>query len=172
MSFESFNESIWHALWVLCPLGAVVFVLAFRSVKRGYHYFFEPKHNTDERLKDAGDFGGHCQRYQDLSKLAIALSAGAIAFLINTLVGQKSPANEFSKRLAEAAPIVVGFFGAAIALLILFMVLQAVWYERYCHSASHSTYKAWKYALCSSLGWSELVSFVMGFGWLARDLFS
>jgi hypothetical protein len=172
MIFKCFNESIWHALWVLCPLGVVVFLFAFCSVKKGHHYFFDPEHNVDSRLRDAGEFGPHCQRYQDLSKLAIALSAGAIAFLINTLVSQKLPLSDFSQRVAEVAPIVVGFFGAAIALLILFMTLQSLWYEEYCHSPTHSTYKAWKYALCNSLGWSGLVSFLLGFGWLARNLFN
>jgi hypothetical protein len=170
MIIKCFNRSVWHSLWVLFPVGGLVFLTAFLRVKKGHHYFFDPKHNQS-CLKDAGDFGPHSQRYQDLSKLAIALSAGAIAFLINTIVNEKPPATDFVQRIEEVAPIVVGFFGAAIALLITFMVLQTVWYEEYCHSVTHSTYKAWKYALCTSLGWSGLLAFLLGFGWLARNLF-
>ena len=39
------------------------------------------------------------------------------------------------------------------------------------HSADHSTYKRWKYAFSTSLGWTGLLSFVLGFLWLARNLF-
>ena len=172
MHTTNFNQSIWHVLWILLPLGAVAFVVAYCTVKRGNYYFFDPKHSRGDDLSDVGDFGQHSQRYQDLSKLVVALSAGAIAFLVNTLASQKSPTTEFSKRVTEAAPIVVGFFGAAIAFLILFMVLQTTWYEEYCHSSTHSTYKAWKYATCNCLGWSGLAAFLLGFIWLARNLFA
>ena len=155
----------------LGPIWCVAFILAGWSVRWGCHYLFDPKHNKDDRLKDAGDFGPHSQRYQDLAKLAIALSAGAIAFLINTLVSIKPPISEFDQRIVDVAPIVTGFFGSAIALLILFMLSQTIWYEEYSHSATHSTYKAWKYAVCNALGWSGLVSFLLGFGWLAKNLF-
>lgn len=101
----------------------------------------------------------------------ITLSAGAIAFLINTLVGQKSPLSDFAQRLANCTPIVVGFFGFAIATLIGFMTVQDVWYEEYSHSPDHSTYKAWKYAISTSLGYTGLASFVLGFGWLATSIF-
>jgi hypothetical protein len=171
MFFEGFNGSIWHALWVLFPAGLAVYLVALLSVKRGHHYLFDPKHNKDRRLRDAGEFGPHSQRYQDLAKLAIALSTGAIAFLVNTLASQKPPLPDFAQRIASVAPIVVGFFGMTITFLILFMTLQTLWYEEYCHSPTHNTYKAWKYALCNSLGWSGLLSFLLGFGWLARNLF-
>ena len=32
-------------------------------------------------------------------------------------------------------------------------------------------YKRWKYALSNSLGWTGLLSFVLGFLWLARNMF-
>jgi hypothetical protein len=171
MTITGFNGSIWNALWVALPIALIVFGVTFCTVKKGWFYFFDPKHNKDPRLKDAGEFGPHMQRYQDLSKLVIALSAGAIAFLINTLVGEKSPVSEFAQKLAECAPIVVGYFGIAIAFLVAFMVCQNVWYEEYSHSAEHNTYKAWKYAISMSLGYAGLISFVLGFGWLAANAF-
>lgn len=169
--FKGFNGSTWHALWVLLPITGVVFLRGFFSLKKGCSYFFDPKHNIDSRLKDAGDFERHSERYQAVAKLVITLSAGAIAFLISTLTNDKSPAPAFVQRVEEAAPIVVGYFGASIALLIAFMVVQTVHYEEYCHSPEHDTYNRWKYALNMSLGWTGLISFVLGFTWLARNVF-
>ena len=169
--WNTFNGSIWHALWVLLPLGIVVYLACFFSLKKGSHYFFDPKHNVDPRSRDAGDYESHSKRYQDLAKLAITLSAAAIAFLISIIASDKPVAPAFSQRVQAAAPIVFGFFGSCIAFLVLFMVLQAVWYEQYCHSPDHSTYKRWKYALSTSMGWTGVLSFVLGFLWLARNLF-
>jgi hypothetical protein len=166
-----FNGSIWHALWVLSPLGIVVYLVCFFSLHKGSHYFFDPKHNVDARLKDAGDYEPHSKRYQDLAKLAITLSGAAIGFLISILASDKPIASAFAQKVQFVAPIVSGFFGSCIALLVLFMVLQSVWYEQYCHSPDHSAYKRWKYALSTSLGWTGLLAFVLGFLWLARNLF-
>jgi hypothetical protein len=69
------------------------------------------------------------------------------------------------------APIVVGYFDACIALLILFMIVRTLHYEEYCHSPNHDTYERWKYALNQSLGWTRLISFILGFAWLARNVF-
>jgi hypothetical protein len=170
--FKDFNSSIWHAFVVLLPIGGAVYLRVFFSLKKGHWYLFDPQHNTDQKLKDAGDFEPHARRYQDLAKLAITLSAGVIAFLINILANDKVPASAFVEKVESVAPIVVGFFGSCIALLILFMVFQAVHYEEYCHSPDHDTYKRWKYALNVSLGWAGLFSFVLGFAWLARNLFN
>jgi len=52
------------------------------SLKKGHYYFFDPKHNVAPRLRDADDYEPHSKRHQDLAKLAIALSAAAIAFKV------------------------------------------------------------------------------------------
>lgn len=171
LTAQGFNASIWHALWILAPLGGLVFFGAFFSLKKGCFYFFDPKHNADQRLKTAGDFEPHAKRYQELARLIITLSAAAIAFLINIMTNDRAPNPAFGQRVQAVAPIVVGFFAACIALLIFFMLLQSVWYEEYCHSPDHSTYKRWKYALNLSLGWTGVLSFVLGFVWLAPNLF-
>jgi hypothetical protein len=76
----TFNGSIWHAFWVLSRLGIVVFLVCFFSLTKGSHYFFDPKHNADIRLKEErGDYEPHSKRYQELAKLAITLSTAAIA---------------------------------------------------------------------------------------------
>jgi len=171
MHFDNFNGSIWHVLWILVPLGTLVYLLIFFGLD-GEYYFFDPKHNHDLRLKDEGnDYEPHSKRYQDLAKLAITLSAAAIAFLINIVASDKPVAPKFAQRVEAVAPFVAGLFGACIALLVLFMVVQAVWYEEYCHSPDHSTYKRWKYALSTSLGYAGLLSFVLGFMWLAHYMF-
>jgi hypothetical protein len=70
------------------------------------------------------------------------------------------------------APIVCGFFGASIALLVAFMILQAIWYEQYCRSPEHDSYKGWKYAFSISLALVGLIAFALGFLWLAANLFA
>lgn len=171
--FSNFNSSIWHALYVLLPLGAVVYLLSFFSLKKGHWYFFDPKHNSDQGLKaEGGDFEPHAKRYQDLAKLAITLSAGAIAFLINFLASDKVAGSVFAQKVQRVAPIECGFFGSAIALLVLFMVCQSYLYEQYCHAPTHKTYTRTKYAVSLTLGWTGLLSFILGFGWLARNVFA
>jgi hypothetical protein len=150
-----------------------MFLRHFYSFKKDSYYFFDPKHNADQRLKDEnGTFEPHATRYQDLAKLIIALSTAGIAFLISILASDKSSASEFGKTIRAVAPIVIGFFGACTALLIFFMLLQTYWYEEYCQSADHNTFVRWKYALNLTLGWGGLLSFILGFVWLAVNLFS
>jgi hypothetical protein len=171
-NFMGFNHSIWHALWVLALPCTGVYFCAFFSLKKGHFYFFDPKHNVDVKLqKEGGEFEPHSNRFNDLAKLLIALSAGVIAFLVNTLANEKEPPSRILIAIESTAPIVVGFFGASMAFLILFMSLQAVWYEQYCHSPSHSTYVRWKYAVCTSLGWTGLLAFAIGITWFAQNLF-
>ncbi|SPE24694.1 membrane hypothetical protein [Candidatus Sulfotelmatobacter sp. SbA7] len=167
-----FNGSIWHALWVLLPLFSVVGLLEYFILHKAPHYFFDPKHNEDPRLQEAGDYEPHSARYQGLAKLAITLSAAAIAFLVNALASDKPTPSAFSLRVQAVAPIVIGFFGSCISMLVAFMVLQSMWYETYCHSPDHSTYTRWKYALSTSLGLTGLLSFVIGFIWLGDNLFN
>ena len=147
-------------------------MICFLLLPKGYYFHFDPKFNADARLKDSGDFNSHSNRYQDVAKLPIALAAGAIAFLVNTLT---SPAdthpNPYKQNLLQVAPIVVGFFGCCIAFLMLFMLSQAWFYEQYSHSATHSTYTRPKYALSMSLGFSGFISFLLAFVWLAANLF-
>jgi len=170
--FRDFNSSIWHALWVLGPLAIGVFSISFYALRKGHFYLFDPKHNVDTRLSAAGDFGPHAQRYQDLAKLIITLSVGAVAFILNMLTTRnKNDYSPFVVNFIQAAPVIVGFFGCCIALLIGFMVTQSYWYEQYCHSPTHSTYTRTKYAISMSFGWTGLLSFILGFGWLAANIF-
>lgn len=165
--FKNFNHSVWHAFWVVLPIGLVVYLWAFLTHEKG-PYLFDPRHNPN--LKDAGDFEPHSKRYQDIAKLFITLSAGSIAFIVSVLASDKSSATTFVQKVASVAPIVVGYFACCIVLLITFMVALTVCYEKYCHSADHRTYKHWQYVLNMSLGWTGLISFVLGFFWLATNV--
>jgi small-conductance mechanosensitive channel len=173
---SAFNSRVLDAFFVLVPLSLGVFVVSFRSIvhqKEGYYYFFDARHNRSSKLQaEGGIFGPHSKRYNGLAKLVIALSAGAIAFLVNTLASNTSQRTGIIDAVRSTAPIVVGFFGFSIALLILFMAFQASWYEEYCHCEDHNSYNRWKYATCITLGWTGLVSFGVGFVWLAVNLFS
>ncbi len=170
MPHSPFSGSIWNALWILLPIAAVTFVSLFCTLG-GDWYFFDPKHNIDPKLKDAGDFEPHSKRYQDLSKFAITLSGAATAFLLSIIASDKPVQAPFAQKVRDVAPITFGFFGCCIAFLVLFMVLQTFWYEEYCHSPNHDSYKRWKYALNNTFGWIGMLSFALGFCWLARNLF-
>ncbi|MGA3370799.1 MAG: hypothetical protein ABSC48_03455 [Terracidiphilus sp.] len=171
---NGFNKCVWNALFVFVPLSAGGFVIAFRSIvheKEGYYHFFDPKHNVSQNLKrENGEFGPHSQRYNEVAKLILALSAGVIAFFINALANSNAQ-SEVLKAIRSMAPIIIGFFGFSIALIIIFMALQAFWYEEYCHTENHNSYNRWKYAICVTLGWTGLVSFGVGVIWLAANLF-
>jgi len=169
-----FNSSVWNAFLVLSPFGIGMYIFIFVKLRRSKQrfHFFDAKHNLDSRLKEeGGEFADHWSHYESLAKLAITLSAGAVAYLINTIANQKPPFIPFSQKLTDVAPIVVGFFGASILFLIMFLLWMAFWYEDYCHHAEHNSYRAWKYALSVSLGLMGYISFVFGFGWLGANLF-
>jgi len=170
----AFNSSVWHSLLVLSPFGAGMFVFVIYKACRyqRWHHFFDAKHNDDPGLKlEGGDFSQHWTHYEALAKLVITLSAGALAFLISTIANQKLPLSQFDLRVTTVAPIVVGFFGSSIFFLISFLVWMAFWYEDYCHTTEHNTYKAWKYAVTQALGVMGYIAFVCGFGWLGVNLF-
>jgi len=171
MSLKGFNHSVWNALLVLALPSVAIFLYLFLSLD-GHHWFFDAKHNSDIGLqKEQGDFGPHSGRYSGLAKLLTTLSAGVIAFLVNTLANGKSSPSPIFIKVESTAPIVIGFFGSAMAILILFMALQAAWYEEYCHSPNHDTYTKWKYALCNTLGIVGLLAFAVGVIWFAQNLF-
>jgi len=172
--FVGFNSTVWHAFVVLSPIGLVMSFIILLKAWRGrqWVHLFDPKHNTDEGLRtEGGEFTEHWNHYEGLAKLAITLSAGALAFPINTIANQKPPLLPFAEKLTDVAPIVVGFFAASILFLIMFLLWMAYCYEEYCHSPRHVSYAAWKYALTVSLGLMGFISFVCGFGWLGANLF-
>ena len=164
--FEWFSGSIWHAFWILLPV-AIITYASLLLYFRGDWYFFDPKDHVDPKLKDAGTFEPHCKRYHDLAKFAITLSGAAMAFLVSTIASDKPTQPAFQQKVRDIDPIVFGFFGCCIAFLVLFMVLQTFWYEEYCHSPDHNSYKRWKFALNNTFGWIGMVEFALGFCWLA-----
>jgi hypothetical protein len=173
ISLNGLNHSVWNALLILAVPSAVIFLLAFFSLKKGAYYIFDPKHNNHPTLRAEGrDFEPHSKRYNDLARLLITLSAGIVAFIVNTLAGGGEHPSRYWGKIESTAPIVVGFFGASIALLILFSVLQAYWYEQYCHWPNHNSYSRLKYAICISLGFTGLLAFGIGVFWFAVNIFS
>ena len=168
-TLSGFNRSAWHALWVLVPVSGLIYRHFWRAMKGNDYYYFSPKHFTKQEAD--GDFAQHSQRYQDLARLIITLSAGAVAFLVNTLANEKEPIPTVTKKIEWSAPIVVGFFGSSIGLLIVFIGVQTLWYEQYCHRPKHDSYVPWKYAMSNALGVSGLLAFILGFIWLAANVF-
>jgi hypothetical protein len=169
-----FNTSIFNALYILAFPGCVAFgaVISQAQHQKQWHYFFDPKHNDSDSLKkEGGTFEVHWTHYQGLAKLCIALSSGALAFLINTLANQHQPLTDFNMKLTEVAPIVVGFFGSTVFFLILFQTWMAYCYEVYCHRERHDSYKAWMHGTTVSLGTMGFIAFILGFTWLGFNLF-
>lgn len=182
---DHFNSRLSDSGLVLLPVIGIAYLIAMRVVRSATFdgwYFFDSRdyftylrnQNSGEFLdpKDIGDtFEAHSQRYTGLAKLTISFAAGAIAFIINTLVNAKADSPEVMKGLRTTAPIAVGFFGFSVSLLIIFMVVQALWYEEYRCSPQRNTYKYWKYAVCLSTGWTGLIAFGTGVFWLGVNLF-
>lgn len=181
-----FNHSVWNVLIALTPVWLLVVVKPIHSAikRKDVIYHFDPKYylagettvthlsgRGSARAGDEASFKDHSARYQDLGKLIVTLSAGAIAFLVNTLVNQKESMNQATHRVIDVCPIVVGFFGCSIAFIVIFSGLQANWYEEYCNSPLHDSYSAWKYDLSTGLGLGGAFAFLAGFGWLAANLF-
>jgi hypothetical protein len=124
--FSSFNTSVWNALWIVVPMSVGTYIFTSWLFGKGTWWYFDPKHNHDKRLESAGDFEPHAARYQDMAKLVIALSAGAIGFTVNSVVSTKDISPTFGPRLQAVAPIVVGFFGSSITSLIAFICTQTI----------------------------------------------
>jgi len=167
-----FSSSIWNVLWILGVPGIVMAgrVLLIAWKKRQWFHFFDPKDNTVFPM-ETGDFKHHWKRYEGLAKLSITLAVGAVAFLINLLVNQNNSPNEFGRKIGQVAPLVIGFFGASIFLLMLFLLWMTYCYEEYTHSLKHDSYRAWKYALTQSLGGMGFIAFLLGFVWLVSYVF-
>jgi len=164
---KGFSGSIWHALYIVLPLGLIVFFWAFFSLEKGSAYFFDPK---DGGGSLSGDFEAHSKRYQDIAKLLITLSVASIAFVISLVTSDRQYTSPVAQRLQVVAPIVLGFFGVCVAFLITFITMQTYLYEQYCHAQNRDTYTRWKYALNVSFGWTGLLSGILGFWWLASNL--
>jgi hypothetical protein len=167
--FAGFNHHVLDGVLVCAVLFVAIYMLSFCNLKDAY-YYFDPKHNQDDRLKDAGDFSPHFHRYSDLAKFMITLSVAAMAFLFNSVASPK-PTNEFSARISEVAPIVVGLFGSATASLMGFIFSQTFFYEIYCHTPDHSSYTRWQYATCITFACVGGSAFLLGFLWLAINTF-
>jgi hypothetical protein len=150
------------------PLSIIVFLVSYRSL-RGPYYYFDSKHNTKPQVPDGGSFQDHANRYFDITKLVIFLSGGIIAFLIGILSADKHSAA--IQKLTWSVPIVIGFFGISMALLIGFLLSMTFWYEQYDHFPKHDSYKRWKYATTIALAWAGFFAFICGIGWLAQNLF-
>jgi hypothetical protein len=165
----NFNSHVWDAALILLPAAVIMVLVARHRVAKYKYYHFDPNRNLGGS-SDRGNYEPHFKRYQELAKLAITLSAGAIAFLISQLTADKPP-SVILQHLQASAPIVIGFFGLCIALMIGFMIVQTVWYEEYCHSLKYDSYSKVKFAISSCLGWTGLVSLVLGFTWLGFNLF-
>lgn len=172
--FAAFNHHLWGAgiVLILFLIAAVVYVLYQFKGKTDWYHFFDSRHNPDLVLQaEGGTFEPHWSHYEGIAKLSITLSTAAIAFIINALVNDATAKSNVGLRLLDVAPIVIGFFGSSIFLLICFLAWMAYCYEDYCHKSGRDSYRAWKYATTVSLGLNGFLAFIFAFGWLGVNLF-
>ncbi len=140
--------------------------LLFYWPRRGKKYYMDP-------LNEKGAFEPHAKRYQDLAKLMVTLSAATVAFLLNFLTrvepnGQHL--NEYSIRLEAAAPASIILLAVSVGCALLFLLLQNLAYEDYCHSEKKDTYSADKYAGQLTLAALGFMAFFLAFALVAYHL--
>jgi hypothetical protein len=152
-------------------LGFLITFAAFYSLGRynlrgGGSYHFDPGGK-------AGEFEPHSKRYQDIARLVITLSTASAAFVFNFLINipaKGSDRNPYSFLIEGAAKVSIASFAVSVICLLTFMILQTYLYEVYSHN--QAAYTAHRYAASMSFGFTGLVWFLAGYGWLAWALFS
>jgi hypothetical protein len=121
-----------------------------------------------------GAFEPHSARYQDIAKLVITLATASAAFVFNFLINIPSTASvrgPYSFLLEGAAKVSIASFSLSVLCLLTFMIWQSYWYEVYRVPQNQHVYTAHRYAISLAFGFSGLVWFLAGYGWLAWSLF-
>jgi hypothetical protein len=162
-----------HPLPVISGIALVIFAIA-------YLLCYLPRKNKTFDFDPGGKFGAfepHANRYQDLAKLVLTLATASIAFLVNFLVNISTDQKNrslYSFRLEDGASWVIACLCVSVASLLLFLLLENVFYEDYVHSKytrdpinSRETYTGRKYALNLTFAWTGLFWFFMAYAIVA-----
>jgi energy-converting hydrogenase Eha subunit A len=127
-------------------------------------------------------FEEHLKRYQGLFQLLITLSTATVAFLVNFLIGisEEKPRNVYSYQLEAACPFAILVLGFSVIFALLFIVFENLAYEAYSeylqakakntNSTRKSPYSRPWYAANLSFGYSSLLLFLTGYGFIAFRL--
>lgn len=106
----------------------------------------------------AGAFEPFLAKYLRLGELIVGLAAGSIVLILGSSVLHN---NGGTLPSFYASPLLL--LGCCVVYGIAFMVWLTYHYEDYQHGAKHTRAAYW---LSLSLGFSALVCFVVGYGWL------
>ena len=143
---------------------AVLFPLlfaVFRTRLKNDYYLMDPQGRP-------GAFQKHLEGYQGTSKLILTLSVGTIAYLIHLFDSAEAGLFKVAYRDLLSAPLLVFLISCLYG--ILFILLLNYFYEEYCHcnETPPRSYTRNKYAFVLAFGWSQLLSFLLGYAALAK----
>jgi len=141
---------------------ATVFIVAWTI-----SYKTTPRGSFEMEPRGPGSFEPHFSNYVSTTKLIISLAAGSIILMVSYLeVLAKQGADRVSfTRMAVASPLVL--LACSIVFGVLFMGMLARSYEGFIHG---QPYTRLSYSLNVALGFSTLISFSLGYLWLAFGL--
>jgi hypothetical protein len=128
----------------------VIFALLWRRTKRGMKFNFEPTEGFFEKL---------LATFLDIAKYIVGLSSGGIVLIIGS-----SALASTSKRLPPSYADPLFLLSMSVFFGVLFMPLLALDYEAFRHKTQE--YTRLKYVRNQTLGFSSLLCFCMGYGWL------
>jgi hypothetical protein len=156
-------------------LVCLLWCMHYRQLKGYHHYCMDPQDN----LRGPYDlrawrllgrtFEPILERYFDLAKTIIGLSAGSIAVIAGFLGYAAKNADTFVSAQG-AIKIPVFLFAFSIVLLTLFLAYLAIQYEGYL--VHPESYQAKHYATTLTLGESGIFCFAVGYFWLAWKVVS
>jgi hypothetical protein len=133
---------------------AALCVWTRRTIPKGYEYTFESR--------GAGSFEPTLTRYARLVEVIIGLSTGSIALLAgSSFFHDKS-------KLPEAYGNPLALLAMSILALVLFIGLLTFFYEEWQHHPDQYTHTRCR--LIVRLGFTGLLCFASGYGWLAYAL--
>ena len=115
----------------------------------------------DARYQFATDFDKQLQIYLDITKFILTMAGGGIVLVVSaTIFRSSAPVRPLP------APYVSPLAVLALTVLygVLFMVFEARDYEK--SKRSKDLYTRWPYARNQALGYSAIVCFCLGYGWL------
>ncbi len=126
-----------------------------------------PRNSVEMEPRGAGSFESHFRNYFEVAKLILSLAVGSIVLLIGYL---EFLTKEGSPRVAAiqavlAPPLVL--LACSVVFGAVFLGSLAERYESFTHG---QPYTRFRYSLNVALGFSCLVSFSLGYVWLALGL--
>jgi len=136
---------------VAVAIPIVVMAVSYRLTDKSTHYTFEPR--------GQGSFEPRLANYVGFAQYIIGLATGSLALAAGSSILKSSGVLHWR----FASPLTL--LGASVIYGVCFIALINYFYEGFLHDA-HS-YKQFRYNLNNTFGFSCLLSFAIGYMWLA-----